>query len=374
MQSTGKRSVPRVLHVVQTLVAGGAETAVRALCAGLPDEGIDVGVVSVYAAALEPEELDSLGVPVTDLGRRSRSDLSYFRPLVETLRRLRPDVVHAHLHTGKYAGRFAAVLASVPSIAFTVHGDEPGGAIRWLIDRVLNARTSRFILFSDNQKRRFAADERVAPSRIAVIPNGVAAPVANRSRFEIREELGLPQDAFVLYSAARLSSEKNQRVALEALARALAAGAPDLHLVLAGDGPAAADLRALAQALGLRERVHFLGFRSDAAKLCYGMDIFVLPSLRERMPLALGEAMLSGLPPIVTPWPGADEFVSDGQEGFIAGGFGAADFAAAILRARAAPLSALAERARAAAESKFDVRAMIRSHADLYRTLAGKPE
>jgi glycosyltransferase involved in cell wall biosynthesis len=375
MLDLGFAGRPRVLHVVQTLVAGGAETAVRALCTGLPAEGIDVGVVSVYASALAPGQFDSLGVPVTDLGRSGRRDLSYFRPLVETLRRLKPDIVHAHLHTGKYAGRLAAMLAAVPSIAFTIHGDEPGGPIRWLLDRVLNARTARFILFSNDQKVRFASDERVPLERIAVIPNGVAIPAKRRSRAEIRAELGLPQDAFLLYSAARLSREKNQRAAIEAVARARASGLDDLHLVLAGDGPESAELRARSRSLGLRDRVHFLGFRSDASSLCHAMDLFILPSLRERMPLALGEAMLSGLPPVVTPWPGAEEFVRDGDSGFIAGGYDAPALAAAVLRAHAGAerLSAVGERAREQAGRTFDLQTMVRSHAELYRTLSGKP-
>src|ERR1700729_2157038 len=259
MQAGELRS-PRVLHVVQTLVAGGAETAVRPLCAGLAREGVEAGVVSVYPSGLSAHERAALAAPVVDLARRGRGDLAYFGPLVAALRRLRPDVVHAHLHTGQYAGRFAALLAAAPAIALTVHGKEPGGLLRWALDRVLHARTARFIVFSEGQKRSYAAEQRVPLERIAVIPNGIAAATPLASRAEIRARLGLPRDAFMLYAAARLAPEKNLRCALDAMARALASGAHDMHFAIAGTGPLEAELRARANALGLRERVHFLGF------------------------------------------------------------------------------------------------------------------
>jgi glycosyltransferase involved in cell wall biosynthesis len=375
MRNSEPRSAPRVLQVVQTLVAGGAETAVRALCGGLPGEGIEAGVVSVYPSGLDAEQRGALGVPLVDLGRRGRGDLGYFSRLVAAVREFRPDVVHAHLHTGQYPGRIAALLAAVPAIALTVHGEEPGGPVRWMLDRILHARTARFVVFSERQKSGFSAEQRVPLARVDVIPNGVAAPLPLGTREEVRAMLGLPQDGFIIYSAARLSPQKNQGLALEALARALAGGVRDAHLVFAGDGPSAADLHSKVRALGLDERVHFLGFRSDAAALGHAMDLFVMPSIWERMPFALGEAMMTGLAPVVTPWEGADEFVRDGDTGYIAPGTDAAALAAAIVRAYADPTSrnAVGERARAAAARHFDVRAMVRSHAALYRALCRQP-
>lgn len=360
----------RVVQLVPNLVGGGAEAAVRTLSAGLAGAGLDLTIVSVYPSGLDQAELQRLGVPVVDLGRRGRGDRGYFRRLVRTLRELRPDVVHAHLHTGQYGGRAAALLARVPAIVLTIHGDEPGGPVRWAADRVLHAGTARFVVFTEAQRRRFAAEDGVAPARIAVIPNGVVAtPVASRG--DLRAELELGSDAFALYSAGRLSPEKNQRAAIEAVALAHAAGATRIRLVLAGDGPLAAELRAFADARGLHEHVDFLGYRRDAPALASAMDLFVLPSLRERMPLALGEAMMAGLAPAITPWDGYGDFVRDGETGFVAAGFDAASLATAILRAYAddTARAAVAQRAQAAAREQFDVGAMVRAHVALYDSL-----
>ena len=360
----------RVVHLVQTLSGGGAETAVRMLCGGLAGEGIDAGVVSVYSSGLDRGARAALGVPIVDLGRNGRKDLGYFRPLVGSLRSLRPDVVHAHLHTGQYAGRIAALLAGVPSIVLTIHGHEPGGPVRWALDRVLHARTKRFVVFTEAQRRRFAREQHVPLERIAVIPNGALARPASASRDDVRRTLDIPDDAFAVYAVARLTEQKNHAALLAGLARALRAGAPDAHLVLAGAGPLESALRAQVEALGIADRVRFLGFRSDAAQLHAGMDLFTLPSVWEGMPLALGEAMLAGLAPLVTPWVDHDEFVRDGESGYVASAFDAAAIAAAIVRARNdAGRRLVAARARERARTLFDASAMVAAHAELYRGL-----
>ncbi len=370
-----KGALVRIVHVVQTLVAGGAETMIRTLCPGLAAAGIDVEIVSVYPSGLDAAQRAQLGVPVVDLGRRGRGDLRYFPTLVRALRDRRPDVVHAHLHTGQYAGRAAAVLAGVPAIVLTAHGDEPGGPVRALADRVLHARTARFIVFTAAQQRRFATEQHVPLERVVVIPNGVVAPPASASRAAVRAQLAVPAGAFAVYCVGRLAPEKNQGAVLAALALVRDAGANDAHLVVAGDGPLAATLRAQASALGLDDRVHFLGRRDDAPQLAAAMDVYVQSSLRERMPLALGEAMLAGLPPVVTPWEGATDFVRDGETGFVAAGFGPEALAQALLRAyrdRDA-LARIALAASATARTTFDPAAMVRAHVALYESLLRTP-
>ena len=365
----------RVVHVVQTLVAGGAETMIRTLCPRLVEAGIDVRVVSVYPSGLDEAGRAKLGAPLVDLGRRGGSDAGFFPKLVRTLRDLRPDVVHAHLHTGQYAGRFAAMLAGVPAIVLTVHGDEPGGALRWAIDRVLHARTKRFIVFTQAQRRRYASEQRVPIERIDVIPNGVEIPRAAGSREAVRAQLGVPADAFAVYGVGRLAPEKNQTAALDALVALARRGVHDVHLVLAGTGPLASVLRARADALGIAQRVHFLGHRDDAPELAFAMDVFLLTSLRERMPLALGEAMLAGLAPVVTPWAGSDDIIRSGENGFVAHGFDGEAVADALFDAYSDRdrLARVAARAAQDARAAFDVSAMVRAHVALYASLVEAP-
>ena len=365
----GERPV-RVLHIVQQLKSGGAETFVRGLTAGLRSEGIDVSILSLYPDGLTAAERADLGVPVASLGRRGRGDVARFYPrLVAAIAAARPDVVHAHLHAGKYAGRIGAVLARVPAIVFTEHGDEARGALRSVVNRVLHPRTAAFVVFGEAQRRAFAEREGVPLERVVVIPNGVARP-PEADRAEVRAALRLPADAFACFVPARLAAQKNPALALAAFARAFAddAGA---RLFFAGTGPLEPALRDEAHALGIADRVTFLGFRDDAPRLMRAMDAFVMSSVWERMPLALGEAMRAELAVVTTPWDGFDQFVTDGDTAAVARDATPAALADALVRIRDASFrAALAGRARDLADETFGLEASVLAHAKLYTALA----
>jgi len=367
----GARARPlRVLHVVQQLKSGGAETFVRGLTAGLRRGGVDASILSVYADGLSGGERAALGVPVTSLDRRGRGDVAGFYPrLVAAVRAAKPDIVHAHLHAGKYAGRIAAVVAGVPAIVFTEHGDEAGGALRAAVNRILHPRTTAFVVFSEAQRRAFARRERVSLERVVVIPNGVAAP-PDADRATVRAELRLGTEAFAYFVPARLTAQKDPTLALRAFARAF----PDdqtARLIFAGTGPLEAALRAEASRLGVAERVTFLGFRDDVPRLMRGMDAFVMASVWERMPLALGEAMRAGLPVVTTPWHGSDAFVTDRITAIVSTDATPASFAEALLRIRRPDTAtALAERARDIANRTFSLEASVAAHAALYASLS----
>lgn len=359
---------PRVVHIVQHLKSGGAEVLVRALARGLRDEGVDARFVSIYPDKLDDREREELGVPLATIGRRSRADLGFFGKLRAQLRLEHADIVHAHLSAGKYAGRLAAVLEHVPAIVFTEHDDERSGPIPFAINRYLHARTQRIITFSEEHRRRLAHNAHLPLEKIVVIPNGVAEPPAG-DRAALRAELGVDPDAFALYVPARLEPQKNQTLAIRALAL-LGRERPDWRLVLAGSGSSEAELRSLAAELDVTESVHFLGYRNDAARLLRAMDVFAMPSLDERMPLALGEAMRAELAVVSTPWKGARDFVSDGVTGFVSAGYAVEEFADALRRARDdGARRAVASRAKSFADERFDLRACVRSHIELYEDL-----
>jgi glycosyltransferase involved in cell wall biosynthesis len=362
----------RVVHVVQHLKSGGAETLVRGLAAGLAAAGVAITVVSVYPDALDQSERAALGFPVLSIGRRGRSDVTFFPRLVNALRELRPDVVHAHLHAGKYAGRIAALVAGAPAIVFTEHGDEASGTLRAAVNGILHPRTTRFVTFNEAQRARFAATEGVPLERIAVIPNGVALPPPG-DRASLRAAVGIAPDTFAAYLPARMTEQKNHALALRAFARVWRADSRR-QLYLAGSGPLENELRSLVDTLQLRGRVHFLGFRDDAAALCRAMDLYLLPSRWERMPLALGEAMLAGLPVVTAPWPGYEDFIYDGVTGYVATGAVCPDDVAAFARALERTADdvgrrRIAERARAFALERFDLATSVRRHIALYESI-----
>ncbi len=354
---------------METLRSGGAETMVRNLTRELAAAGVDVRIVSIYDDGLSAGERKALGVPVATAARGGRGDLGFFSRLVGLLRAQRPDVVHAHVHAGKFAGRAAALLAGVPSIVFTEHGEDLGGPLRAAANAVLHARTSRFITFSQAQRLQFSARERVPPEKVVVIPNGVRRPPA-ADRRALRAELGLPENAFVAFLPARMVPLKNHAAIIDALAE-LREGDQTWYVVFAGEGPLEPSLRARALAKGVGEAVRFLGFRNDAGALCAAMDVLVMASDIERMPVALGEAMRAGLPVVVAPWPGVEDFVRDGLTGVVAAAGTPHELARALVRVRGddALRAAVVRGAHVFADEHFALERTVREHVDLYRAL-----
>jgi glycosyltransferase involved in cell wall biosynthesis len=361
-----------VAHVVGTLRDGGAEALLRGLLprlAAKPD--LDMHVVSVYDPRLTADERAALGATLHVVGRRGRGDLGFAPRLLATLRAIRPDIVHGHIHTGKYAGRIAAIAAGVPKIVFTEHGDEAGGALRWAAKRVLNARTNKFIVFTPDERREYALAESIPETRIAVIPNGIPLP-APVDVGAARRDLGLSGNDIALVTAARLVHQKNQALALRALAQLHAAGRGDTRLFVIGDGPDRSALEALAAELGVAPAVRFLGYRNDAAQLVAACDLMLLPSRWEKMPLVLGEAMLAGIPVVSAPWTGVDAFVRDGITGFVSADWTVDAFAAAVESAVENPglRRLVAAGATEIARERFDLQRTADTHAELYRELA----
>ena len=145
----------------------------------------------------------------------------------------------------------------------------------------------------------------------------------------LREELGLDADAFIVLSVGELNKNKNQKVIIDAIARI-----PDqsIHYVLCGKGDQLAALQARAQKNGIADRVHFLGYRKDIFSICKQSDVFAMPSLREGLPVASLEAMYCGLPLLTSNIRGLSDIMVDFQSGFCSSPTDAEGFKIGLLR------------------------------------------
>lgn len=130
----------------------------------------------------------------------------------------------------------------------------------------------------------------------------------------LRNELRLAQDAYLVLSVGELNENKNQQIVIKALARL---EDQNVHYVLCGKGDQLAHLQALARELNLSDRVHFLGYRKDIADICRQCDLFALPSKREGLPFAAMEAMYCGLPLVNSGIRGLTDITKDGVSGYV---------------------------------------------------------
>ena len=364
-----------VVHIVPTLTGGGAETLVRSIVPRLAAEGMQLSVISIYPSDLDAAERALLGAPLYEMHRSGAADgLRAFRQTVKLLRELQPDIVHGHVHTGKYFGRAAALIAGVPCVLYTEHHPRPEHTIaQRLADEAMRDRTAAVIAFHERQREEIARRDAIPIERIAVVPNGIehAVPAGEYARPLAREALGILPGTFVVLFAGRLAEQKFPELAIDAFAEIPRSLQRRDLLLIAGDGPLATSLAARCAALGASVRL--LGYRRDMDQLYAAADAFLMTSRYEAMPLAPIEAMSRGVPVVTAPWEGAEEIVRDREGGFVTDSFDKRELASALTLLRDFPecRRMLSERAAARARSAYDVGLTVTRHRDLYTSLAG---
>jgi glycosyltransferase involved in cell wall biosynthesis len=293
----------RVMQLIPSLTVGGAERMVAILTRHLRLSGHTVSVVSMYPPRRTwiEDELRSEGVPLHFLGKRRGFDARMVPRIARILRQFRPDVLHTHMYTLKYALP-DLFLRRRCRVVHTVHTLAEAELDPW--SRVVQRIAFRAGVVPVAIGEAVAASLRLAygrPFRF-IIPNGIRVSdyVGTPDlRVTMRSALGVPHDAPTFVTIGMLNRAKNHRVLLRAFAseRLRSAGA---HLLLAGDGELRRDLEDQARMLGLQGRVHFLGVRSDVPALLAAADVFALASEREGNPLSVMEAMAAGKPIVAT--------------------------------------------------------------------------
>lgn len=288
-----------VTHVVFDLDGGGLESFVAAMARYYASTAEEVRVSIVTLSG----RVGRIGESVRDLvdefvvlSPRPKWSMVLPLGLAATLRRMRPDVVHAHSGAW-YKPALAAWLAGVPRVVYTEHGRVH--ADPWYertLDRMAARLTDAVVTVSSALQSYMTTRVGIPAPLIRTISNGVDverfAPAPPR-----------PPDGRTLRvgSVGRIAKVKGHDVLIEAIAllRTMP-GLPTFEVVIAGDGPDRGALEALIQARGLTSVVRLLGWADDAASLYQTFDVYVLPSRSEGMSISLLEAMACGATPVVT--------------------------------------------------------------------------
>jgi glycosyltransferase involved in cell wall biosynthesis len=201
------------------------------------------------------------------------------------------------------------------------------GRSSYLQLRALAAGVDRYIAVSHDVAGELAERFRWPAAKISVGYNAVEIDRFDRpAPVGLRKQIGGGDRPLVL-TAARLDEQKGHPVLLRA-----ASELPGVDFVLAGEGPRRGSLEALAAELGIADRVHFLGYRSDIPELLAACDVFALPSLYEGSSLAVLEAMAARRPVVSSAIGGTDELIEDGAEGLLVAPGDAEGLATALRR------------------------------------------
>ena len=363
----------RVLFVVGNFTTGGAERHLIELWRRLDRDEFDVTVACFRREGGFLAEALSLGWPVVDLavGRRiyDARGAAAFTRLVRLVRSFRPDVVHGYLFGPNLFAALAGRLAGVPVVAVAKRNMDAFETPRQAWAERLAHRMATHVTAVSEAVADSVVALGVPRGRVTVIPNGVdAARFADGpSVAEARSALGA-DDSPLVGSVGCLAARKDYGTLLDALAR-LAGRATPFRAALVGDGVERAALEERARALGLAQRVRFLGERPGVERLLPGMDVFVLSSREEGIPNALLEAMAAGRPCVATAVGGTPEVLRDGETGWLVPPADPAALAEALADALARPDEARrrGDAARRAVRETMSIEAMARRHADFYR-------
>ncbi|MBW3580119.1 MAG: glycosyltransferase family 4 protein [Actinobacteria bacterium] len=411
----------RVGYLSGSPVVGGTERYLRELARSLDGRGVEPvilrrpalgplfadggggGIAQVDISAWEPgsrvpDRWSAAGWP-SSTATTSPANLAHLRsavvPLVKQLAteidRPRLERVLArlglallHVHNGGHPGSpsaLAAMLAAgrlgIPTV-LTVHGvAKPRGLLHRAeerLDRRVAGSASVVTTVGEAPARALADLRGFDPTSIRVIPTGIPDPAAPAARRQARAAFGLDEDVPVVGSIAAFVPVKGHVGLLESLAQARRS-VPDLHAVLAGEGPSRRQVAERAEALGLAGVAHLPGSVDPFATLA-GFDVFVSASTTEGLPLSVLEAMSQGLPVVATAVGAVPEAVVDGETGFLVAPGDVDGLAQRVVEVLADPVLArrLGEAGRRRFEARHRLDDMVAAFQGLYHEVLRQPQ
>jgi glycosyltransferase involved in cell wall biosynthesis len=230
------------------------------------------------------------------------------------LRREKIEIVNTHSGVDSWIGGMAARMAGTPVLLRTRHVNIPvkKHALNFVHD------LPDAVITCGESIRKTLIDGGFKPERVVNIPTGVdfAKLAPKRSRDEMRASLGISGDTLLILMVGILRRVKAHEIAFAAL-NLVKANFPSVRLVVAGDGPRAEHLRALAAELRLQDYVTFLGFRDDVPDLLNAADLFLLTSRSEGVPQGITQALGLGLPVVASNVGGVPELIEHRRTGLL---------------------------------------------------------
>ena len=388
----------RVAYILANRGYGGTEVHLRRLVLGLDREEFDPVVL---LAANKPmgvlaKELRDAGIAVGTLPTLTgRVDLRTFVDLVRVIRAQRADIVHVHM-PGPVRGSsafLAARLAGARLIVSTEHSHAyhlrsasgPRGALLRTIARLRLRLSSRVIAVSAAQQASFRSVLGLRPEKTTVIWNGIDADrySPGHDGAAVRQEFDVPSSAPLAGMVTSHVEHERAEDFVRAAAR-VATVEPAAHFWIVGDQHPTvvkehattmrSTLQRLTEELGLTDRVHFLGYRTDMPRVMAALDVFVLPARYKSFGLVLLEAMATEVPVVATAAGGVPEIVRHGETGLVVPPLDPRALATAMrsLLANKEEALRMGRQGRRRVQQAFTTASMIDRTTELYRLLLSR--
>jgi glycosyltransferase involved in cell wall biosynthesis len=265
------------------------------------------------------DEIRRIGVPLTVLPETHRSFPAIVRRTREHLRRHAPDILHSHRYKENILAWLASGTGKGRRLVSTLHGLTEGSEskteaanriVRTVNDRILARRFDRMVAVSGNI-RRVLVRKGFQEDKVRVIHNGIEMPLARPA--------GSGREEFVIGSLGRLFPVKDYPLMAEIASR-VARREPRIRFELAGDGPERGRILERVRQHRLEEKFLLRGFLEDPCDFYRGLDLYLVTSRHEGIPISVLEAMGHGLPVVAPRVGGLEEIVTDGSQGCLVDG------------------------------------------------------
>ncbi len=294
----------RVLQIIGIVCGGGVEAVIMNYYRHIDRSRVQFDfVVDGYEKSLLDDEIASLGGHVYHIEPYKKNIFRYMHQIYHIVREGHYDIVHSNMNTLSLFSLFPAYLAGARQRILHNHSMAVRSeGLRTVLKEILRPLAPIFA-------NRYAACSRIAgewmygkrrmdSGEVTLIKNAIDLAeyaYSPEQRLSYRKEFAIPEDAFVVGHVGRFMFQKNHAFLLD-IFREVHKRRPDAILLLVGDGELRPAMEEKARDYGLKESVWFLGLRQDVKALYNCMDVFLLPSWYEGLPVVAVEAQANGLP------------------------------------------------------------------------------
>ncbi len=308
----------RILQINSAKNWGGGEAHTHLVCKGLMKRGFDVTLACRPQSAIA-KVFAQEGLKTVHFGLKNALDIGSGYKMAQFCRQNNITIIHAHLGRDYWLTAWIKLFYPSVHVVYTRHVLFP--LKKSMFHRWLFLQASKIIAVSEAVEKTVIDSDLVGKEKIVTIYNGIdiekfsTAPVGR-----LQQEISADSHTKLIGIIGQVSPLKGQDVLIKCLPHILQSRSDVRCVIIGGDfrnGTYIDELKELAQALGIGEKVYFLGQRNDIPELFKDIDVFVLASQTESFGLVIVEAMAAGIPVVATRCGGADELIEDGITGVL---------------------------------------------------------
>lgn len=317
-----------ILFLTNHLNVGGITHYALTLASGLKKKGHNVYIASSGGKLLKrfiEEGIIYIHIPIKTKSEASWNVFASLFKLLPYIKEKNIDIIHANTRVTQVLGYLIQRFSHKPFVS-TCHGFFK----RRFFRRVFPCWGNKVVAISESVEEHLLCDFEVDKEDIVLIHSGIDTDKFQNINMPVKEKYDVLEGRPVIGTIARLSEEKGHIYLIEAMKHILS-DIPGAKLLIIGEGRMKEKLVSLAKKLGIEQHVFFVSETSDTKEVLFDLDVFVMPSLKEGLGLALMEAMACGLPVVGTAVGGIKNLIQDGKNGLLVNPADPLELAKAIL-------------------------------------------